>query len=371
VTAIRRFVVCGLSLWVSCAAAQKSEQTDMLDGLHTTLVQPYTVSGDLAVDPSLREAAKTLFYQHHQRMRALMDQWAEEERRIDPKLNLNALARRLMSRYYTEFAWWQLDSAGSEADLIEQTVAMSPSACYPHASAKTFVDDWVYQLSRLPPHQRAAAIQAQAQILGRWGTNRTGAASVVTPSIDERAWRAIDALVRERKAPALPLTPILAWQTLGAAAPEELRSDALAVCALRQWNLALERQERGGPLPSERWSVHRQARMKSAMDWFPRPAYPPEATSGYPEVAQRLEVEGVIRLEVELDAQGRFSKATVVRRTLTVPGVRDQRPIAHETLFDDWSIERARKGDFRMPAQASTDGRRPQTTTVEYVYRLE
>jgi hypothetical protein len=368
---MRRWAICWLSMWAMCAVAQKSEQTELLEGLHTGSIEPYTVSGDLAVDPSLREAATTLFKQHHRRMRVLMDQWAEEERRIDPQLSLRALELRLVNRFYTEFAWWQLDSAGQEADLLEQTLAMSPSACQPDTSAKSFVDDLVYQWSRLPPQQRDVALQAQAQVLRRWGTNRNGVAPVAAASIDERAWRAIDALVRDRKAPALPLTPTLAWQTLGAQAPEELRRNTLALCALRQWNLALEQHETGGPLPSERWSAHRQARMRSAMDWFTHLADQPKASSGYPAVAQRLEVEGAVTLEVELDTQGLFSKATVVRRRLTVPGVRDQRPIAHETLFDDLSIERARTANSSTPAAASTGSRSPRTTTIEYVYRLE
>ena len=80
-----------------------------------------------------------------------------------------------------------------------------------------------------------------------------------------------------------------------------------------------------------------------------------------------FEIEGTVRVEVEVDAQGSLLSARIKERSIKVPGLHGARPVAFETALDEASLARARLAWKRPPATTTEAG----VKTLEFVWRLE
>jgi hypothetical protein len=126
--------------------------------------------------------------------------------------------------------------------------------------------------------------------------------------------------------------------------------DVWGQCAKSQWWLASQ-LDHGNTDRTQAVTLYRYSRMLDAQAFVPADVAQKLAAklasgdkSGYSPVATYFQVEGVTAIEVEIDDQGKFIRAEVVSRKLKVPGVRDNPPIAFETLLDAAALDYAEKG---------------------------
>ena len=120
-------------------------------------------------------------------------------------------------------------------------------------------------------------------------------------------------------------------------------------CAKGQWWLAS--QLAAGKVDKlAALTIYRYSTMANADEYAPTsvrqqaaPARPGDGKSAYPPVAAYFGAEGSTTVEALTDGQGKFIKAKVLARKITVPGVHDNAPVAFETLLDTASLDQAAK----------------------------
>jgi hypothetical protein len=150
---------------------------------------------------------------------------------------------------------------------------------------------------------------------------------------------------------AAPMTPFLAGRVF-ARDRKPGKLDRWEQCARSQWWLQSQLAEQHADR-RQALAVYRYSMMPDVTDVVPEgfkpssgPARNAAGTPDYPRTAIYFQVEGATTLKVSLDDQGKVLKAEVVAREIRVPGVRNKRPLAFETLFDDAAIELARQRTY-------------------------
>lgn len=145
-----------------------------------------------------------------------------------------------------------------------------------------------------------------------------------------------------------PMTPFLAGQVF-ARDRKPGKANRWEQCAKSQWwlasQLANNKMDRLAALTLYRYStmvdVHElvpPAVLQKAATARPAKG---EGERAYPPVAAYFGVEGSTLVQADTDDQGKFLRARVVSRKITVPGVRDNPPLAFETLLDAASLDYA------------------------------
>lgn len=362
-----------ISYTVSAQSVSAGDTDDPSAPIYAWLRLIFDVPGNLALDPALREAGAAIASAHLERMRPVLRAWADEERRFaGPSANPAVVQRQLSARLVNELSLWQLDHAGTAHDDAWLEALSKPGICR-FVGADGFFAERLQLMQGASPASRPALLAGEAELLRRWNTPREAIVARVSPSATELAELAIQQLKAGGARPELPLPPVLAAQLLGP--DNSVRAlAAMSRCAFDQWWLqnSLRRD------PSKRDEAlldYRTVRMRDASYWLSAPQSTSAekvtaASIGYPDLARAYVVEGRVTVEAIVDAQGKFQQGAVVKRDISVPGIRGARPVAFEPLLDDASIERARGVAFRKPDPVELkDGRMAQR--IEFVWRLE
>ena len=301
------------------------------------------------------------------RMRERVTLWLAEEQAHAPNSTLAVQLHAVAMRSYNEMALWRLDSAGPEHDKRQQRALSHPRACSAHLNNTSLMDDLLQVWQWVPLTERAAFLDAEASLLQRWGMARERSAQRPATTVDEAAWQAIDEAARTGAALPLALPPALSWYLFDEVSNAATRRPASIVCTLRQWSLQSQLRASGGVLSDAQWWAHRFARMPDALTWRGRDANAMRGDSKYPELARRLDVEGTVRVAVTLDAQGRVVRTAVVGRDIRAAGIREQLPLAFETLLDEAAVASAAAVKTTKPEpEQLKDGHYTGTITLSF-----
>lgn len=283
------------------------------------------------VDPALRSALVTMTGDHLARLRQMLPRWLAEERAHGPgPLSRHDLERRINNRFVNEIALWRLESPGPEYDAVYLRAILHPAVCQSHAR-DSYMGLLVDLMATVPAADRATLLAGERTLLARWGQARTGLPARPALSLAERE----DALIaRLRSGDAVPEAPMPPALADSAFKGELVPGTSDIQCALHQWGLA---QALRHETPVSALVAWRYATLHTAAEWYPQPPkdakptdYPPAATFGL--------VTGTTIVEATRDASGRYQSGRVVERRIDAPGVRDNPPVAFETIFDAPSL---------------------------------
>jgi hypothetical protein len=298
----------------------------------------FTVLADDELDTDTRAAAQAMQAEHLPRVRALMDRWMLVELQ---QPNPQRAFVRVLARLANEFALWGRDSTGPAQDAaLAQALQISGMCRMPGKKPSELVMR-LARLRGLPAEVRQQAIQAERELLARWGLPR---------QVDEAEPLAAAELLLQLRAtgqqPKKPLPPVLAYYYLGDT--DATRSDAELAspwtrCALHQW---------AGANPAQ----FRAAMAMQAADLFwvdrRKAAQRTDDDDPYPTMSNYFGTRGIVTVQAEVNAEGRVVRVKVVKRAVEVPGIRDARPFAHEGTLDLASLAKARELDWSAAAAA-------------------
>jgi hypothetical protein len=135
---------------------------------------------------------------------------------------------------------------------------------------------------------------------------------------------------------------------------------AYARCALQQW--WLQERIRQGAAPAEALAAFRYGTMITVAERSAGVGAVKDTERGskargtvsYPTIATFFQAGGSTTIRVKFDAAGKAVDASVVARTVTVPGIPGVRPLAFETIFDQEALRHALE-DRRYSADAAPE----------------
>jgi hypothetical protein len=327
----------------------------------------FALPDDLALDEPLRQAATQVAQEHVARLRKLWPVWIAQERAESGDLNLrgNALSQPLYLRAINEMAIWTIESGGPAQDDAWLKAALAPTAC--RSLFPSYLAQRIAMIQAAPLDARPALLAGERELLSRWGTKR--------PSLPPRPLAAdlaaVDQAITRLRAglpvTAEPMTAYLAGQVFNRDRNPG-KSDRWEQCAKSQWWLASQ-LARGKVDRTAALTLYRYSMMLDVHEFVPTTVgqkaaatRPTEGKPAYPPVAAYFQAEGSTTVQAETDALGKFLKARVISRKIAVPGVRDNPPVAFETLLDAASLDYAEKRSY--PAGKAT------TLQFEMVWRL-
>ncbi|KQV88045.1 hypothetical protein [Pelomonas sp. Root1237] len=315
------------------APALSEAQRDYIEQIFKNLVVPrFTVRADDALDDEARAAAQAMQAEHLPRVQALMTQWALEEIQQPEEKDW---FRRMTARLANEFALWGRDSTGPEQDAALSQALRMPGMCRPVGGWSSELVMRLARLRGLPPEVRRAAVQAERDLLARWGKAR---------QVDETepldAEDMLLALRVDSQPPWKPLPPVLAQLYLGDSGDSRLDprvAEPAVRCALHQW---------GGVTPAQfRAAMAMQAADVLGINRLVA-AGPTSADNAYPKLGSLFTVRGVITIRAALNSDGKLVNPTVVQREISVPGLREVRALAFEGVLDLATLTKAQEMDW-------------------------
>ena len=314
---------------------------------------------DLQIDASLRQSLESMASGHQARMKPVFEQWvADRARNLAAGPNYaDELQRRVLPMFMNEMALWRLETPGAAYDEVLAPVFARSRHCHDR-DGKSYFAKVALLLQDVPPEHRQVMLEGERVLFSRWGTARATLPARPVPSLRERE-EAVVAVMRdggELSGPALP--PILAFSLLVENDREPDMSPDLS-CALHAWGLR-HALATGSLTRSEAINAYRFAMEPPTAEWMPMPSgardRPKSAgPDAYPPVAATYDVQGSVTLRIVLDAEGRFKRASVVRRDIRVGGI-PGRAVAFETLLDEGSIARAAVVKYPKPDAAQLKG---------------
>jgi hypothetical protein len=304
----------------------------------------FAVPDDIPLDPPLREAAERMAQEHAARVRELLPVWIAQERAASGTENLRsaALSHLIFRRVLNEEAIWWVEGGGQANDDAWLKAALAPKAC--SQLPPTYFGRRMAMIQSAPLESRPALLAAEREMLLRWGTKRQSLPRRPEAAELDAAARAITLLRAGMPVTVEPMTPFLAWQ-LFMRNRKPGKPDRWEQCAQSQWWLASQLAD-GKADRTKALAVYRYSTMLDVGDFVPSsvmkgPAAtrPEDGKQTYPPAARYFDAEGSTTVEVETDVNGKFVDARVVGREITVPGVRDNPPVAFEALFDAAALD--------------------------------
>lgn len=317
----------------------------------TNVAPRFTVLADDELDAETRAAAQAMQAEHLPRVRALMDRWMIEELQ---QPNPQRAFSRMLARLTNEFAIWGRDSTGEAQDAALAQALQMPGMCRPAGPKASELVMRLARLRGLPPEVRQQAVQAERELLARWGQVRQ--VSDAEPVAAEEALLQLRATGRP---PKTPLPPVLAFYYLGDS--DDTRrdpdlADPWARCAMHQW---------AGAGPAQ----FRAAMAMQAADFFwldrRQAARQGDDDDPYPNLSNYFGARGVVTVQADVNAEGRVVRARIGKRAVEVPGIRDARPFAHEGTLELASLAKARELDWSAAA-ASHGGLKSVSREIEW-----
>jgi len=351
------------------------QQVEMLAGLKNEVVRAFNLPKTQQLDPELRVVAEQIATDQVKRIEKQLPDWLREE-----KLALNDTAGQqsqqaffaVGARVFNELAYWQIepgDDAYERATL--ELIKHSPAVCNIGELPRSA--DFARRIARIQamqPAQRAAALKAEAGFLERWG--KPHAEPLPWPELpaQQQIVEAVARVASSGKRPLTPLPPVLAWSLLseGHAYGDLSLEDN---CHAQRWWLMESLAQ--GMAPATVLNAFRYGTLVTAAVRFDRAFDAPagdgsedraDGVPAFPGLASRYGASGVTRVRRTFDASGKPVRATVSARKITVPGIRDMRPIAFEDTFDEATL----KGALNPAMGAGTGVSLPPE--VELVWRM-
>ena len=311
----------------------------------------------MKLDAALRASVESLVQDHLARVRTLTPTWIAEERAAakNPGLRAASLSQAVYRRWINEIAITSVESAGTAHDAASLKAALAPNACR-YLYAEHFAQR-IAMIQEAPADDRQALLAAEKELLSRWGSKRADLPPRPPAADLMAADQAITRLRAGLPVTAAPMTPYLAQRTF-ARDRKPGRLDRWEQCARSQW--WLQSQLAAGNVDrAQALAIYRYSRMTDASDFVPssyeqKPMRRAEGKPDYPRSANYFQIEGSTTLKVSTDEQGKAFKAEIVARQIVAPGVRNNRAVAFETLFDEAALEFARQRSY--PAGKAGDG---------------
>ncbi|WGG49881.1 hypothetical protein [Rugamonas sp. DEMB1] len=322
----------------------------------------FNLPSNLALDPPLRQAANQIAQEHLARVRTLAPVWIAQERAVagNPGLLSRAPSQSLNFRSINELAIWSVESGGPAQDEAWLKAALAPASC--NAPSSAYFAQRIAMIQAAPLDSRPALLAGERELLSRWGTKRQHLPPRPTTQELDAADHAIARMRAGLPVVAEPMAPALARRLFDRDRKpgQSTGSNRWHKCAKSQWWLAS--QLASGKIDKmTALTLYRYSTMADARDYAPASvvqegatARPNEEQPAYPPVAALFNVEGSTTVEAHTDDQGKFLKAQVVSRKITVPGVYDNAPIAFESLLDAASLDYAEKRKKYPPGNNST-----------------
>lgn len=340
-----------LAMGKACAAPPQAagKDAEILQGLRNTVSLSFALNKDLALAPGLRSAASAIADAHLARINALIPLWIQEAQGEAARLGISVYFP-VLARVFNELALWHMERGNDtyEGDLLAVLMA-SPQVC--DLAGDSRFNDFASRIMRIqamPASRQGAALEAERTLLAHWGQARPAPPALPPGLPQDAAMAALQSAPQgEQRARALP--PVLA-AALRADKQSYERLPSNLRCALHQWWLQ-ESIQRGTP-PAAALAAFRYGTLitvtdrSAGTDAGSAPVRDIAAPSGkprYPRLAGFFAAEGSTTIKVKLDAAGKAVEAHVVARKVTVPGIRDARPLAFETIFDHAALSHALK----------------------------
>lgn len=366
---LARQVAC-LALAFSCVAAaaapagNSGESAEMVKALHEALARSFVLPNDLPLDPALRTAAVEIRTAHLARIDKLLPAWADEERRLQAGAGRTprplGVYMAVWARLLNELALWQLepgDPAYERATV--EVLKTAPQVCRSWGDAR-FTDfaSRMLRVQAMPESARTAALASERNLLSHWGQPRAALAPWPNPLPQDAAAQAIRRMQDGGERAKVALPPMLASSLLGQKKDiAELHPETQ--CAVQQWwfNVSLKQ----GSTPEAALRAFRYATLITARERFAgmfeehneEGPVAPVNPRAFPKLAAKFGASGVTTLGVEVDAEGRPKRASVIDRKVKVDGIRGVRPVAFENVFDEGSVRYAMAvPKFSKPAKA-------------------
>jgi hypothetical protein len=322
----------------------------------------FNLPSNLALDPPLRQAANQIAQEHLARVRTLGPVWIAQERAAsgNPSLLGRAQLESLNFHSINELAIWSVESGGPGQDEAWLKAALAPASCYAPSSA--YFAQRIAMIQAAPLDSRPALLAGERELLSRWGSKRQHLPPRPSTQELDAADHAIARMRAGLPVVAEPMVPALAARLFDRNRKPG-QSDGRArweKCAKSQWWLAS--QLASGKIDKmTALTIYRYSTMADANEFAPASvvqktaaAHANEGKQTYPPVAAYFNVEGSTTVEALTDEQGKFLKAQVVSRKITVPGVYDNAPIAFESLLDAASLDYAEKRQKYPPGNNTT-----------------
>lgn len=334
----------------SAAAVLATFDADLIRNIVRWREGTLSVSDAVALDPDLRASAAALTAEHLKRLRALIPTWIAEERAAakNPTLSSAALAAPLFARLINEMAFDAIDSAGPEHDRLLRQAVLSPEAC--RYWVGTAFARRLSMIQAAPAEIRPALLSAEATLLSRWGRPRPDLPPRPAKAQLDAAEHAVTLLRQGLPTSALPMTPFLAGRAFHPDRKPDT-PDYWQKCARNQWWLRSQLAD-GKTDPVQALTLFRYAMLAPADEFVPkdyRSGPPPTgelAMKQYPRAAEYFNVQGTTTVRVALDGKGTLLSATVIDRKIRVAGVRNARPLAFETVFDQASLDSSKERTY-------------------------
>lgn len=323
----------------------------------------FTVPADLPLQPPLRQDAQRMGQAHVEQLRSWVAAWPAQIRAALPAgavLSRPQLDQAMWSRFYNELTAWRL-AAGTPGSgtVVTQAATLPARAC----RDLTHLGPWSELLvlaQALPPERRAQAMQAELQLLQRWG--RWPEPPPIPPvSLDDQTRN----LAADPPGTSPPMAPALA-AVLFSTQPAPLSPRQR--CLARLWRL---QAALAAGLPNDAaWAAYVYASAPKADSWSDAPAGAAAGEGEYPTLARRFVVQGTVLVEVQVDAKGQILGSRIANRKLTAMEQAGVRPLAFETLLDEASLKRAARVAVAPPPAADLKNG-VALRRLELVWRLD
>jgi hypothetical protein len=362
--------ICGLALLALTGPASAGPLTvqDLLAEEDRSLIAQmvewdkaiFSLPDDLVLDEDLRQAAKKMANEHLALAKTQWPRWIEQVRKAagDPNLRIRAIWPSIFARAINEWTILWLDSGGPAQDEAWLSAALTPQACRVVPDAPAYFARRIAMIQAAPPDARPALLAGERELLSRWGSKRKSLPPRPATADLGAADRAIKLMRAGLPHSAEPMSPFLARQVFSQTRAAS-NPDRFELCARNQWWLASQlagkkvsrtdalNQYRYAALFDVRYFVPANILRKSTTEPTAedkRPAYPPAASF--------FMVQGLTKMQVEADEQGRFVQAVVIARDIKVPGITDNPPVAFEMLLDGAAVEHAKQQHSASPKTA-------------------
>lgn len=249
----------------------------------------------------------------------------------------------------------------------DRAAAWLPLLAAPHLCQQPQrVPDWSWHLQmlqQLPAAERAAAFAADLRGLAAVADPSWRPPPRPSPSMLEQlpGWLADQRAGRD-DGRSLGMAPIVGHVLLGRDEPD--LSAWMDRCLAAQW-WAREQVHRGLADAASALLGFRYATLVQPQDWLNKPL---GGTDGYPDLAQRYNVEAQVTVEWGRNALGRTTAHRIVARELKLPDAPPGAWLVWDDHFDRHALAAARSRPTVKPA---ADGGAAKRESATFVFKLE
>lgn len=335
------------------------QRASMLDALHKHVAPAFVLDKALPLDAALRSAADEIAANHLARVDKLLSAWLDEEWERQRQAgqsgkppNSVEVFFAVLARLLNEIALWQIEPG--DADYERETLAAlsaTPQVCRVTGDPRyTDFASRIMRVQAMPAARRTKALESERSLLARWGLPHEDVPTWPDPLPQDAGMALLKRGLADGKRDGLALPPVLASVLLGQG-KQYAAMQQMERCLFQQW--WLKESLREGAAPAVVLNAFRYGTMITAAERlggaFEAPnasgaqaeAVPAGTRPAYPKIANRFQAAGLTGVQVQLDDAGKPVQAAVVKRDVTVNGIRGVRAVAFENVFDDAMVKYA------------------------------